>query len=207
MLGTMRTALPLLILLGVLAAGCDARDAGPATTETRDVSAFSRVEAEDGVDVHVVVGGAPGLRVRAGRNVIEDVRTEVERGTLRVWQQGSGWSGDIDVDVRVPALDGLSASDGVDLDAEGIAGAALDIAARDGADVKASGEIERLALRVEDGADADLAWLRAADVRASLADGADASVFASRSLEAQVSDGADLEERGNPARRNVLTPR
>jgi Putative auto-transporter adhesin, head GIN domain len=202
----MRIALPLLLAIALLGAGCSARDAGSATSETRDVPEFSRVDAEDGVDVHVRVGDTQALSVHAGHKVIHDVRTEVEDGTLRVWQHGTGWSGDIDVNVRVPALEALSASDGADLDADGLEGGVLEIAAHDGADVKASGAIDRLLLRVEDGADADLAWLRAGDVRASLADGADASVFASRSLEAEVADGADLEERGDPARRNVLTP-
>jgi hypothetical protein len=202
----MRIALPILLAIALLAAGCSTRDAGPATVETRDVPEFSRVDAEDGVDVHVRVGGTQALSVRAGNKVIHDVKTEVEEGTLRVWQHGTGWRGDIDIDVRMPALEALSASDGADLDADGLEGGVLEIAAHDGADVKASGAIDRLLLRVEDGADADLAWLRAADVRASLADGADATVYASRSLEAEVSDGADLDERGDPVRRNVLTP-
>jgi hypothetical protein len=203
----MRLALPLLLLAAALAAGCGLRDAGPPTVQSRDLPEFTRVAVQDGIDVHVRTGpAAPAVRVRAGSKVIDDVKTRVEDGTLRLWQEGSGWSGDIDVDVAMASLAGLSAADGADLDVAGLSAPALDVLAEDGADVDVAGRVGQLRLRAEDGADADLGELRAEAVRAELSDGADASVFATGSLTARVTDGADLDERGRAAQRDVITP-
>src|SRR3954452_413910 len=87
----------LLIPAAVAAAaltGCAIFDDGPRTMQTRDVAAFTRVENPDSVDVQLHVGGPQRLEVRAGKKVIDDVRTEVRDGTLHLrFDHDSGFGG------------------------------------------------------------------------------------------------------------------
>src|ERR1700750_1817062 len=91
-------------LAAVAVAGCDINDDGPRTTQTRDVAAFTRLDNPDSVDVHLHVGKAQKVQVRAGKNVIDDVRTEVHDGTLRVTYDHHFFGDSVVVDAWVPEL-------------------------------------------------------------------------------------------------------
>src|SRR3712207_5565445 len=85
-------------------------DDGPRTSQTRDVAAFTRVLNDASVDVRVHVGSPERVEVRAGENVVDDVRTEVRDGTLRIDFEHSGWGGDdVEVEAWTPSLDGFTA--------------------------------------------------------------------------------------------------
>src|SRR5690242_2444000 len=138
-------SLILLLPAAAVAVALSACGAGPATEESRSVGDFDRVEAQDGVDVRLHLGQDREVSVRAGENVIEDVHVKVSDGTLRVWHDDIGWlSGDITVDVRVPAVDAIDVSDGSDADVYDVRGDDLAISASSGSDVTAAGSIGRL---------------------------------------------------------------
>jgi len=71
--------------------GCDIGDDGRRTTQTRDVADFTRIDNGDFVDVRLHVGEPQRVRVRAGQKVIDDVRTEVRDGTLRLTFEHDGF--------------------------------------------------------------------------------------------------------------------
>ena len=144
-------------------------------------------------------GGEPGLRVRAGEHVIDDVHTEVRDGTLRIWHDDIGWfAGDIVIDLRTPAVTALDLSGGSDADLRGIAADALAIRASGGSDVTASGRVGRLTLDASGGSDADLEELAARHVSVEASGGSDAEVSASATLDVEASGGSDVSYRGEP---------
>jgi hypothetical protein len=195
-----RIALILPIAAATLAlTGCIGVDAGPTTTQTRDVDAFTRVKAEDEVDVNLRVGEPRRLRVRAGQKVIDDVRTEVRDGTLYVWYDGpSIREGRLLVEVAAPAVDALAVSGASDVRVDGLAADALDIRISGAGDVAADGRVGRLALDISGAGDADLADLTAEEARVELSGAGDADVHASERLDAEVSGAGDLAYRGDP---------
>src|SRR5687767_3455260 len=86
--------------------GCIGIDAGPTTTQDRDVAAFTRIKAEDKVDVDIRAGEPRRIHVRAGEKVIDDVRTEVRDGTLYVSYDGPGIrKGRLLVEVAAPEVE------------------------------------------------------------------------------------------------------
>jgi hypothetical protein len=137
-------------------AGCTIGEDGPRTTQTRDVADFTRIDNRDSVDVQLHVGEPQRVRVRAGEKVIDDVRTEVRDGTLRLTFDHDGFGGsDVVVEASVPKLTGIEASGSGDIDADGIDADAFEVRSDGSADIALEGTLGRLALDLDGSGDAD----------------------------------------------------
>jgi hypothetical protein len=190
----------------VLLAGCIGVDPGPTTTDSREVPAFTRVKADDQVDVNLRAGAPRALHVRAGEKVIDDVRTEVRDGTLYVSYDGPGIrDGRLLVEVAAPTVDAIAITGAADVLVEDVAAEALDIRVSGAGDIAAYGRVERLVLDISGSGDADLAELAATDARVELSGAGDADVAAAGRLDAEVSGAGDLAYRGDPAVRRQVT--
>ena len=202
-----RIALILPIATATLAlTGCIGIDAGPTTSQTRDVEGFTRLKAEDEVDVNLRVGLPRHVRVRAGEKVIDDVRTEVRDGTLYVSYDGPDIrEGRLLVEVAAPAVDALAITGASDVRVDGLAADALDIRVTGAGDIAAGGRVGRLTLDISGAGDADLADLTADEARVELSGAGDADVHASERLDAEVSGAGDLAYRGDPRMNERVT--
>ena len=202
-----RIALILPVAAATLAlTGCIGIDAGPTTTQSRDVPAFTRVKAEDQVDVDLRVGEPRRLRVRAGEKVIDDVRTEVRDGTLFVSYDGPGIrNGRLLIEVAAPSIDAIAITGASDVRVDGLAAEALDIRVSGAGDIAAAGRVGRLALDISGAGDADLAELAAGEARVELSGAGDADVHAADRLDAEVSGAGDLAYRGDPRVRRTVS--
>jgi hypothetical protein len=195
--------LSLLVLPAALGAvaltGCAIGDDGPTTSQTRDVAAFTRIDNRDSVDLRLHVGEPQRVRVRAGEKVIDDVRTEVRDGTLRVTFDHSGFTlGDVVVEASVPRLLGIEVSGSGDVDADGIDADAFDVRSDGSADIALDGKAERLAVELDGSGDAHLADLTAREAKVSLGGSGDADVRADQRLDVSVDGSGDVRYRGNP---------
>jgi putative autotransporter adhesin-like protein len=195
-----RIALILPVAAATLAlTACFGVDAGPTTTQTRDVDAFTRLKAEDEVDVNLRVGESRRLRVRAGEKVIDDIRTEVRNGTLYVAYDGpSIREGRLLVEVSAPTVEALAITGAADVRVDGLDADAFDIRVSGAGDLAAEGRVQRLTLDISGAGDADLAELVADDARVELSGSGDAEVRASELLDAEVRGAGDLAYRGDP---------
>jgi Putative auto-transporter adhesin, head GIN domain len=202
-----RIALILPVAAATLAlVGCIGVDAGPTTTQTRDVDAFTRLRAEDEVDVNLRVGESRRLRVRAGEKVIDDIRTEVRDGTLYVAYDGpSIREGRLLVEVSAPAVEALAITGAADVRVDGLDADAFDIRVSGAGDVEAAGRVQRLDVEISGAGDADLAELAADDARVELSGSGDAEVRASDLLDAEVRGAGDLAYRGDPQLRQAIS--
>jgi hypothetical protein len=179
--------------------GCVGIDAGPTQTERRDVPQFTRIKAEDQVDVDVRAGEPRSLHVRAGEKVIDDVRTEVRDGTLYVSYDGPGIrNGRLLVEVATPHVEAIGITGSADVRADDLDERALEIRVSGAGDITASGRVERLTLDVSGSGDADLAEVLAREARVDLSAAGDADVRAQERLDADVSGAGDLAYRGDP---------
>ncbi len=188
------------IALAVVLAGCGIGDDGPQTTQTRDLAGFTRIENDDSVHVRVHVGNRQRVRVRAGEEVIDDVRTEVRDGTLQVTFDRDGFgTGDVVVEASVPVLTGLEASGSGDLRADGIAADAFAVRSDGSADIELAGRTGRLLLELDGSGDADVAGLEARDARVVVGGSGDAEVRAKRRLDVNLDGSGDVRYHGDPA--------
>ena len=181
-------------------AGCSVGDDGPRTTQTRDVAGFTRIDNRDSVDVRLRVGEPQRVRVRAGEKVIDDVRTEVRDGTLRLTFDRDGFGGDdVIVEASVPRLTGIEVSGSGDIEADGIDADALEVRSDGSADIALEGTAARLALDLDGSGDADLGELAAREARVRVGGSGDADVRAGERLQVTVDGSGDVRYHGDPA--------
>jgi hypothetical protein len=191
--------LVLLLLPALALAGCSLDDDGTRTSQTRDVEPFTRVDNRDSVDVRLTVGEPLSVRVRAGEEVIDDVRTEVRDGTLEVSFDHSGWGGnDVVVEAAVPELTGVVVDGSGDVEASGIDGGDLDVVSDGSGEVTLEGTVERLALDVDGSGDADLAGLDAREAHVFVSGSGEADVSAVERLAVEVDGSGDVRYHGDP---------
>ncbi len=178
----MRLLLLPALAIAVLVAGCGLEDDGPRTTQTRSLDAFSRVADADAVDMRLHVGDGPQrVRVHAGEKVIDDVRTEVENGTLQVHFDHHGWGGsNIEVEAWVPALAAITTGGSGDIHADG-------------------STVDALEARSDGSGDLRLADLDARVAKVKVGGSGDVEVRASERLDVDVDGSGDVRYYGDPA--------
>jgi hypothetical protein len=183
---------------GLALAGCDFDgDDGPRTTQTRDVAAFTNIESSGSIDVRLRVGEPQRVEVRAGENVIDDVRTEVQDGTLQVEQDGEA-DDEVVVEASVPELTAVEVSGSGDLDADGIDADAFELRSDGSADIALAGTAGRLTVELEGSGDADLADLAAREARVLVDGSGDAELRAEERLDVDLDGSGDVRYHGDP---------
>ena len=202
-----RLLLPLsAVVLAVGAAGCIGIDAGPTTTDARDVATFTRVRADDRVDVTLRTGERRRVVVRTGEKVIDDVRTQVRGGVLHVSYDGPGIrDGRILVEATAPEIDAVEVVGSGDMLLDGIDADALDVRVTGAGDVSANGRVDRLTLDVSGAGDAELGELATGSARVEVSGSGDADVRAARELDAEVRGAGDVLYRGDPVVRQDVS--
>jgi hypothetical protein len=201
-----RLLLPVAAVAAALAAaGCSIGDDGPRTSQTRDVAGFTRIDNRSSVDLELHVGEPQRVRVRAGEEVIDDVRTVVRDGTLHVSFDHRGFLGDdVIVEASVPRLTAIDVSGSGDADVDGIDADAFTVRSDGSADISLAGTTGRLALEIEGSGDADLADLEARAADVDVSGSGDVDVRAGELLDVTVDGSGDVRYHGDPeVRRHV----
>ena len=177
--------------------------AGAANAETRNLTGFTKVEANAGTDVEVTVGAA--FSVEATGRDANRIVTRVQGDTLvveptRDWS----WRGrQANVRVTLPRVNGLSASSGADLVATGLNGGAVDLDSSSGADLRVTGTCASFTAQASSGSDIDARNLRCETGSVDVSSGADARIFASGRLDVDASSGGGVVAYGNPGIGNI----
>jgi hypothetical protein len=204
-----------------------------------NLDGFDRVDIATGLDARVTLGEGFSVTAQSrSQDALDNLKLTVEDGVLQArFEQSfldfiiSGGlvgmllsSGNaVTVDITLPALTGVSASSGADVDLPGIKADQLDldassgadisvtdavlgdvnIASSSGADIELSGTAETVDADASSGAGIDAEDLVAETVTAAASSGASLSVHATASLRARASSGGDIDVSGNPATRDV----
>jgi hypothetical protein len=195
--------------------------AGPATAETRSLSGFQAVDAEDRLTVTVAIGDAYLVDVTGAD--ADRIRTHVDGRTLYIEDQRRPLFGrsprlDVHVSVTMPAVESVSSSRGAQL-AANLAGGTCDefsaaasmggsasvenaqcngvsTAASMGGDVRISGTCRTHDASASMGGYVRANDLQCATVDASASMGGDIRAYASQSYEASASMGGAIDVGG-----------
>ena len=167
----------MLVLVGVLA-GC-VQGQGPVTSQTREVGAFSRIEATAGIRVVVRIGPSEAVEVTAQENLLAVIATDLRGDTLRIEASEDFTTLEpVTVTVVVPALDGITLSGGSQAMIDGLDAESLELRIRGGAQVTAAGSVGSVALDADGGATASLEDLSVRVATVSMDGGATATLTA-----------------------------
>jgi hypothetical protein len=193
----------ILAALGVVALSLTmSRDhgSGVAAVQARDVPPFDRVELA-GSNVITIRAGAPtSVVVHADTNLLEQITTRVEAGTLTIDQTGTfDTQRPMRVDVRVPSLTALTLSGSGVVTAAKIDAARLTVALPGSGVIRASGTVGRLEVALAGSGDVQLEQLTARDARATVRGSGRIFVAPSHSLEAAIPGTGTIVYRGDPA--------
>ena len=156
--------------------------------QTINVGPFSGVEASDGAHV-IIRHGAQQVTMVKGS--LEFSRFEVRDGVLHI-VTCEGWHCprhyEFEVDVTMPSINAVEASDGAAIETEG------EFPAQGNLNVKAT-----------DGGNIDARAIAAANVNASASDGGNLQIRPRRSMKARAEDGGNIRYWGNPTVTSLVT--
>lgn len=178
---------------------------GPVKTETRNASAFTKLESSFGIVVDLTVGAAPAITVEAPENLLPIISTEIGGDTLRIkGTMDFVAPGPVTVHVATPDLESVKLFGGSIVNAQALALDTLGLDVSGGAAFNASGSAATVAINGSGGAQIDLDQLKAGLVTLELSGGAQASVNATDSVIGDISAGAHATVVG-PAQVSVDT--
>jgi hypothetical protein len=171
------------------------------------LAAFTRIEAEGDVVVHVTVTGRSGHAVEGAElsgGAGEGARATIADGVLEV----RGVADDARraatpapvVRVTLPRLEGLGARGAAQIDVEGLQGGAFTVRARETPHITLHGAVDTLRLDLAGTTRLDADRLTAATLTAKLVGAARGSVKVSKAVEASLEGAARLTVSGKPAK-------
>jgi Putative auto-transporter adhesin, head GIN domain len=190
-----------LAAVALVLAGCGG---GPRVTETRVVEPFERIEVSDSVEVEVVPGSGTELRVRAGRDVMDRVRTESSGGVLRLGVIDRGIVigpdplGDVRVEVAADTVRGLLIDGSGDVTLVDLDEDELELEVEGAGEIEASGTVDRLTATIQGAGDANLSELATRTARVTVQGAGDADLNVSEELDVTVQGAGDVSYRGDP---------
>lgn len=109
----------LFLMIGLIALSCSKmnpgdcfKNTGPVTEEERDVSAFNYIHMQNNVDVFVSQEQSYSVTVRAGKNIIPGIKTNISGRTLTISNDNTcnwvrSYESPIEVYLGVPKLDSI----------------------------------------------------------------------------------------------------
>jgi len=191
---------------------------GNVTKESRKVSDFHAVSVSSGIDLYLTQGNTISLEVEADKNIHEYIITEVEKGMLKIYVDGSIRSAkEMNVYLTFRELDAISASGGSDVEANGTinqdrltvecSGGSdinmdlkvdeLKFSTSGGSDANITGEARVLIAKSSGGSDLDAMELKTAECTLESSGGSDASVYVTDKLKVNASGGSDVYYKGD----------
>lgn len=198
-------ALLIVIALGasVLLAGCATlkEGSGVEASETRDLDAFSRISLTGEADVVVTIGEPQTVTVRGDDNLLADVETGIDDGTLEISDPSSvdlEPRAGLTVEITVPQLQDVEVSGSGNVSAEGVRGDLFRSEVSGSGSVEASGTVDRAEAEVSGAGNILFAELVARDAVAEVSGAGTIEVHATEFLDASVSGAGDITYTGDP---------
>lgn len=202
-----RLLLLVMVLVGLhLGCGSFVSGSGRAAEETRPLTSFTSVEIDDSIDATITVGPAFSVRLRTDDNVMPLVRTSVEGGRLVArLPDATNVSTDlgIELDITLPALDGVVANGAAHVVVNGIAAPKLVVEASGASKVTASGTAADLSVSASGSSMVALAQTSVDRAVLDVSGPSDVTVRASTWVRGQASGGSKIHVRGNAATRDL----
>jgi len=193
--------------------------------ENRKVGNFDAVGVGYGIDLHLYQSNKTSVSVKADKEVMEHIVTEVKNGTLEIkmdsWNRKN--KGRIDVTIYVPNLRAISASGGSDVygktdwkfddikvSLSGGSDFEMELTAQHihcnasgGSDIDISGMAASIDINCSGGSDVSGKNFKVKECKANASGGSDIEIYVTESIQANASGASDITYKGDPKKVKV----
>ncbi|HWT12924.1 MAG TPA: head GIN domain-containing protein [Allosphingosinicella sp.] len=175
---------------------------GNRVRQIRPAGDFTRVVADDALDVEIRIGPSATIELEGDDNLIDRIRTEAENGTLHLRVRG-GYRVRRPMVARItmPRLDRVDLEASGDARIAGLNGGRLALAGHGSGSFHVDGAVDEVEVRIQGSGDADLQDLRAREAHILINGSGDASTYVTETIVATVNGTGEVTYRGDP--RNV----
>ena len=182
------------------------RGSGKTATEDRQLPAFHRVRASNGIEVVVAVTGTESATVEADHNLLPLIQTMVENGTLHITVTGSlSTRNPLRVRVAARQVDGLIADSGAKISSKDIPGDELTLSASSSGSVTTAGRADRQEVDASSSGRYDGGKLVSRVSNVSSSSSGSATLNATEELSGSASSSGTVRYSGRPASVAVST--
>ena len=198
----MRRTYIFIILFAAFLAGCrhwGIRGSGDLAEETREIEQFSKIEVAGAFSVDVTVGESTSLKIETDDNLLKYVRTRTHGDKLIIdTKKDISPKSKLKVTISTQELTSIDASGANSLNVKGISTEKfyVDLSGACSADLE--GCVDNLTIDISGAGSCDARELIAVNVKVDLSGASNADVYASESLDADISGVGNLDFYGDP---------
>jgi hypothetical protein len=172
---------------------------GKAKTETRNVSGFKKIKAENALNVEVSVQKDFALTVEADDNLLEHIKTEVSGDTLTISiKDGISPKTKLNVKVSLPELKDLDISGASTANVSGVKTDSLKLNASGASKIKIDGEAKSLEAIASGASGIDAENLKVENAKANASGASSVTVSPTGELDADASGASSVIYTGDP---------
>lgn len=172
---------------------------GIAKTESRNVSAFSKIEVDGAFNVQIECRKKQKLEVSGDSNILPHIITRIKGNILQITTSKTICPKKLlEVKISADNIEKVTVSGAVDLSIDGVDNNKLDLEIEGAGDIKASGKTKNFRVDVSGSGDLKAKDLKAENVEVSVNGAGNAVVNASKKLKAEINGAGDIAYYGNP---------
>ncbi|MGQ0558591.1 MAG: head GIN domain-containing protein, partial [Sphingosinicella sp.] len=175
------------------------RGSGVRVRQARAAVDFTHVIADDCLDVEIRIGPSTAIELEGDDNLIDSIRTDVERGTLHLRvRQGYHVRRAMVARIVVPRIERVELEASGDARISGLDGGRLRLASHGSGSFTAAGRVDQLEVEIEGSGNADLENLQAREARIQIDGTGDAEAHVTDTIVARVNGTGEIVYRGEP---------
>ena len=169
-------------------------------TDSRDLDEFSRIVIEGAMDLVIEVGSSQSVEVTADSEYLSRVETRVDEDTLYISQEGRRWrNADVEIEISVRNLDGITLEGYADIDATGIDSDRFELEIDGAGDITLEGTCGAVEIVINGAGDVDAEDLKCETANVTINGVGDVDAYASESVEAELNGVGDITICGDPS--------
>lgn len=177
----------------------DERGSGNSKTESRNVSGFTKIEAENAVNVEITAQKDFGVSVETDDNLLQNIITEVSGDTLKIYAKNHiSPKSRINIKISMPKIEGLEISGASNAVVTNVKADSLEMKASGASKIKIVGEAKEINADASGASKIDAENLKAEDVEVEASGASSAAVSASGDLKADASGASKIIYSGEP---------
>ncbi len=172
---------------------------GIAKTEQRQVPSFDAITVGGSLDVNIECQKKQGVEITGDDNILPYIITKVNGNTLSITSNGSFCpKTPLKANISVDNTEKISASGAHDVSISNVHNKKITFHLDGSGNVRASGTTGEFTIKINGSTELDAKDLKSEEVSISINGAANAVVYASRKLQANISGAGDISYYGNP---------